>query len=172
MELGKGANVRRLKHNIKAVIFISMSVVLAGCVYDPVYYGPPAYPAYHPHYYDYYYYPYVGVYFHFTTGYYYYHDRGRWVRAKRLPAHIHLDVRDRVKLRVDSEKPYLNYPEHKRIYKPKPDYRVDKERSMKEREANRNWYREYEQKREKYEKQEKGWDKETERDKGKKRHDR
>ena len=165
------ANTRRLKSYIKAVFLTFTLGVSAGCVYDPVYYGPPAYPDYYPHYYDYYYYPSVGVYFHFTTGHYYYHDHDRWIRTQVLPPHIHLDVHDRVKLRVESDKPYLKYQEHRRVYKPKPEYRIDEQRNVKEREANRRWYQEYEQKREKHKKQEKEWEKEKERDKNKRGRD-
>ena len=101
--------LRPIGRRIKIAIALGLSVTFAGCVYDPVYYGPPAYPDYHPNYYDYYYYPSVGVYFHFTSGYYYYRDRDRWVRVKRLPPNIHIDAKDRVKLRIDSDKPYTKY---------------------------------------------------------------
>ena len=161
----------------KAIIFVSISGLFAGCVYDPVYYGPPAYPDYHPHYYDYYYYPSVGVYFHFTTGYYYYRDHTHWVRARVLPPHIHLDVHNRVKIHVKSDKPYVKYPEHKRIYTPKPDYKYDEKRSKREREANRLWYQQYEREQYRHEHREKkrdknnGRGKDEEWDKGKKRRD-
>ena len=127
-------------------VFVSFSVFLTGCVYDPVYYGPPPHYHYHPHYYDYYYYPNTQVYFRFTTGIYYYRDGGVWVTAKILPPHIHIDITNRVRIRVDSERPYLKFNEHSRIYKPKPDYRIDPERSRKEREANQRWFKEYKKK--------------------------
>lgn len=122
---------------------ISTSMLSAGCVYGPGYYGPPPYRHYHPHYYDYYYYPHAQVYFQFTTGVYYYLDGGIWIRTKVLPAHIHIDVSNRVRIRVESDKPYLKHAEHVRIYRPKPNYRVDVERSRKEREANQRWFQEY-----------------------------
>lgn len=130
-------------------IFISLSILLTGCVYDPFYYGPPTHSHYYPRYYDYYYYPSAHVYFHFTTGFYYYLDSGVWLKVKMLPPHIKIDARDRVPVQVESDKPYLKFPDHKRHYTPKPTYRVDKERNIKEREANQRWYREYQQKQDK-----------------------
>ena len=125
---------------------ISFAGFLAGCVYDPVYYGPPPHRHYHPHYYDYYYYPHAQVYFHFTTGIYYYRDGGVWVTAKILPPHIHIDAAHRVRIRVESDRPYLKFNEHIRIHRPEPNYRIDPERSRKEREANRRWHQEYKKK--------------------------
>ena len=126
--------------------FASFSVFLTGCFYDPGYYGPPPHYHYHPHYYDYYYYPHAQVYFRFTTGIYYYRDGGVWVTAKILPPHIHIDVTNRVRIRIESDKPYLKFNEHIRIYKPKPNYRLDMERSRKEQEANQRWFKEYNKK--------------------------
>jgi len=119
------------------------SLLLTGCVYDPYYYGPPPHSHYYPRYYDYYYYPSTQVYFHFTTGFYYYLDSGVWLKVKVLPPHIRIDARDRVRIQADSVKPYIMFPDHKRIYTPRPNYRPDKERSLKEREANQRWYLEY-----------------------------
>lgn len=142
-------SVNKLRLVFQYVLFtilVSLSVLLTGCVYDPIYYGPPPHTSYHPHYYDYYFYPSVQVYFHFTTGFYYYLDGRTWIRTRVLPPHIHIDTRDRVQIRIDSDKPYLKLPEHTRIYKPKPNYRVDKERSIKEQEANKRWFQEFEKK--------------------------
>ena len=123
-------------------VLVGASMLSAGCVYDP-YYGPPPHRHYYPHYYDYYYYPYANVYFRFTTGTYYYLDGGVWISTRVLPPHIHIDASNRVRIRVDSDRPYLKHDEHVRIYKPRPNYRVDVERSRKEREANQRWYQEY-----------------------------
>lgn len=124
-------------------VFVISSIFVTGCVYDPTYYGPPPHYHHYPHYYDYYYYPYARVYFHFTTGIYYYRDGGIWVTAKILPPHIHIDAKNRVRIRVESDKPYLKFNEHTRIYKFKPSYSVDLERSRKERDANQRWFQEY-----------------------------
>jgi len=107
---------------------------------------------YHPDYYDYYFYPYARVYFQFTTGYYFYWLDGRWVRSRVLPPQIHLDLYDRVKIKVQSDKPYTQFDEHTRLYKkPSPGVRIDIEKSRKERDANERWYREYEKSRDKKE---------------------
>ncbi|MGD8785653.1 MAG: hypothetical protein PVG75_14510 [Thioalkalispiraceae bacterium] len=136
---------------------IVASLLVWGCVYDPVYHGPPAYGYYHPHYYDYYYYPSARVYFRFSTGFYFYFTNGHWVRTRILPPHIHIDPYDRVRIRVKTDKPYLYHDQHKSRFKPRPTYRVDerKTRSLKEREANREWYKEY-QRNQKPPKQNKG----------------
>ena len=165
MNTGRQGVTRQLNRSVKALLFLGASGILVGCAYDPVYYGPPAYPPYYPDYYDYYYYPSVGVYFHFTSGYYYYRDRNHWVRTRALPPNIHIDYKDRVKLRVDSELPYNKYPQHRKEYQPKPNYRGDEEHNQKEREANRRWYQEYEQKRDKRDRDDKDRDKDKSRDK-------
>ena len=141
--------------NVWPCIFMIGSMVLTGCVAEPVYYGPPPPAYYQPYYYDYYYYPASRVYFQFTTGFYFYYIDGRWVRARALPAYIHIDPRDRVRLRIDSDRPYLHQSEHRKQYVPRPDYHPNKESDRREREANRNWYREYEQTKEKSKKQHK-----------------
>ena len=139
---------------------IAISLFSAGCVYDPVYYGPPPHSDYRPHIYDYYYYPSVGVYFHFTSGYYYYRDRQRWIRSRVLPPHIHIDSKSRVRIRVDADKPMVRHKEHVRTYKPRPDYHSDKKRSIKEREANKRWYENYKMKEKQMKKEQKKEDNE------------
>ncbi len=129
--------------------FVTLSMLLTGCVYDPYYYGPPSHSHYSPYYYDYYYYPSVQVYFHFTTGFYFYRDRGVWLKVRVLPPHININARDRVKLKIESEKPYLRFPDHASKYKPNPKYRVEKEQSLKERNANKRWFEDYKQKKDK-----------------------
>lgn len=142
----QGTSLLKLRSVIRYAlvsVLVGISVISAGCVYGPGYYGPPPHRHYYPHYYDYYYYPHGNVYFRFTTGIYYYLDGGVWISASVLPSHIHIDVANRVRIRVDSDKPYLKHAEHVRIYKPKPNYRENVERSRKEREANQRWYKEY-----------------------------
>ena len=134
-------------------VLIGTSPLFTGCVYDPVYYGPPAHTHYQPYYYDYYYYPSVRVYFQFSTGLYFYSVDGHWVKARVLPSHVHIDPHDRVRIRIDSDKPYLYQSEHHRQYIPRPGYRPSRESDQREREANRKWYREYEQSKEKSKKQ-------------------
>ena len=130
-------------------VFFGLSVILTGCVYDPFYYGPPPHSHYSPYYYDYYFYPSVQVYFQFTTGYYFYRDRGVWIKTRALPPRIIINARDRIRIKVESEKPYLKFPEHNLKHKPNPRYRVDKEKNLKEQEANRKWFKEYQQRKDK-----------------------
>lgn len=127
---------------------IIFSLLLTACVYDPYYVD-----THRPHVdfypYDYYYYPSTRVYFHFTTGFYHYFDNNRWVKSRTLLPRIHLDSKDRVRLRVDTDKPFKKHPEHIKKYKPIPDYRIDKQRNTKERKENRRLYKEYRQMKEK-----------------------
>lgn len=105
------------------LISTGLAAALTACVYDPYYYPPSGrhyYPYYYPYYYDYYYYPGVRVYFQFSTGYYFYYSRNRWIRTRVLPPHIHLDPWDRVTLRLKSDKPYLKHKEHIHKYQPRP----------------------------------------------------
>lgn len=144
------------------LLSVLLVILLPGCVYDPYYSGPPPRTHYYPHPHDYYYYPGVRVYFHFSTGYYYYYDRNRWLRARVLPPHIYIDPRDRVRLRIETAKPYIKHKEHQRKYVPPQKFRYDKHRSLKEREENRKWYKEYEGSKGR------GKDREEKRDKNKK----
>ena len=130
-------------------IFASLTVMVTGCVYDPFYYGPPPHAHYSPYYYDYYYYPSVQVYFQFTTGYYFYRDGGLWRKTRVLPRRISISAFERVKIKIESDRPYLKFQEHGRKYKPNPQYRVDKKNSLKEREANQKWFRDYQQRKDK-----------------------
>ncbi len=141
-----GVVLRSIRRLMGLLIFSGIPVMFTACVYDPVYYGPPPHVDFRPHYYDYYYYPSVRVYFQFTSGFYYYHDHQRWVQTRVLPPHIHIDTRDRVRIRIDSDRPYVKHKEHHRIYKPKPKFQADKKRNLKEREANQQWYETYERK--------------------------
>jgi hypothetical protein len=145
MTRGSNYDIRRLGRRFRLMVFAGALAGVTGCAYDPVYYGPPAFSGdYRVHYYDYYYYPNVGVYFQFSSGYYYYRDHSRWVRSRVLPKRILIDPSSRVRIRVDSDKPYTKYPEHHRRYHPKQNYHSDRERSTRERKANRHWYQEYE----------------------------
>jgi len=133
---------RVLRHAMLAGL-VGFAVFLNGCVYGPPRYGPPPYYHYHPDVYDYYYYPGAHVYFNFTTGIYYYLDGGVWVTARTLPPHIHLDAVNRVRIRVDSDRPYSKFDDHKRMYKPAPNYHMDPDASRREKEANQRWYQDY-----------------------------
>ena len=87
---------------------------------------------YHP--YDYYYYPNTRIYFNISTGYYYYPDRDRWVRIKRLPPRYRLNNNDRVTVRIKSkDQPYLYHNQHRAKYVPRRDYRKNDRRDWKNR---------------------------------------
>ena len=128
-----------------AVISMALGLMLlpAACVHDSEYYGPPRHYHYYPHYHDYYFYPSARVYFHFTTGTYYYLDGTVWVKTRVLPPHIRIDARHRVKLRIDSDRPYTKFNQHIDVYRPRPNYRAEVERSRREKEANQKWFKEY-----------------------------
>lgn len=66
--------------------------------------------------YDYYYYPGTSVYFQIHTGYYYYQDHGRWLRARQLPPSIHLDPGYRRHMIIHDAQPYQHHDEHEREY--------------------------------------------------------
>jgi len=89
---------------------------LTGCVVQSKP-QPSRRPVYDDANYDYYYYPDVNVYFHISTGYYYYWDRKVWVRARRLPRHYHLNHRYRRRLLIRDRHPYERNREHRREYR-------------------------------------------------------
>ena len=128
------------------LIFLGLPVLLTACVVGPGHYGPPPHYHYYPDYQDYYFYPSARVYFHFTTGTYYYLDRTAWVKTRALPAHIRIDASHRVRVRIDSDRPYLKFREHSSVYRLRPNYRVDAERDRKEREANQQWFENFQRK--------------------------
>ena len=140
--------------NLKAR-YVPISIMLAflfgGCVYDPHYNVPPPSARHYYDPYDYYYYPGVNVYFHFTTGFYYYHDRTRWIRTHILPPHIYIYPHDRVRIKIKSKEPYLRHNEHKERYTPRPmpKYKIEKKSSIKEREENRMLHDNYKKNRDK-----------------------
>ena len=75
---------RKLIRLMSSAAAIALMPGLAGCVVErPVYRQAPAPgPRYQPQdQYSYYYYPDVAVYFHITTGYYWYFVHGSWRRA-------------------------------------------------------------------------------------------
>lgn len=124
-------------------VFILMPLFISACAVEHVHYGPPARAHFYPHPYDYYYYPSVRVYFNFTTGYYYYPSHGVWLHSRVLPRHIYLDPRERVRVQINDPQPYRKTPELEKRYTPRPNYRIEERYNIQERDANRNWYRDY-----------------------------
>jgi len=106
---------------IKLLMGALATILLPGlpsCAW-PNYEGSPprGYPS---SYYDYWYYPDQSIYFHIDTGWYYYRDRGRWWRVRRLPPHFHLNQRRRRLLILRDGKPWQRHDEHRRKYPPSP----------------------------------------------------
>jgi len=93
--------------------------------------------------YDYYYYPYSSIYFHISTGYYHYYDGGSWVKVRTLPSRYILDSRDRVRIVVKSDRPYIAHNKHRTIYTPRPSYRVNKKSDIIERKNNKSRFKNY-----------------------------
>jgi hypothetical protein len=123
-----------------------ISVLAAGITGCTTHYrdGPPVYSSAYYHYpYRYHYYPSSSVYFHLSSGDYYYRDTHHWKRVKKLPPKYHLDHHDRVPLWIDADKPHAKHKEHHRKYKPKSHYRRDTERDREERRHNRRQHERY-----------------------------
>ena len=93
--------------------------------------------------YDYYYYPNYSVYYHVSTGYYHYYDGRSWIRVRSLPYRYVLHSSDRVRLKINSDRPYLAYNKHRATYTPRPTFRPDKTRDIIERRNNRSRYKNY-----------------------------
>lgn len=134
--------IGKLFKSLAGLVIGALVLVSASCM--PYHGAPRVYAPAHRHYpYHYYYYPSVRVYFHLHSGRYYYHSDRRWIRSPHLPPRLHLDRRDRVRLWMDAEKPYLRNDMHRRKYKPHRKYQMDEHRSRREREHNHHKHREY-----------------------------
>ena len=132
-----------------AALALSLAGGLAACTVQPYRHGPPP-PVYvqgwYP--YDYFYYPGAQVYFNISTGYYWYPDRGRWVRSYQLPPRLVVLPRDRVRIRVDRDEPWRHHQEHVQQYRPRlapQEYQRPqaRDRNREEREHNQQLHREY-----------------------------
>ncbi len=114
-------------------------VAISGCsndyrgatIYRPAYFSP----------YDYYFYPYWSVYFNVSTGYYYYRDGVTWIKVRTLPSRFILDDRDRVRIVINSDKPYIKHTEHRARYAPRPNIRYERSRDIMERKSNINRFK-------------------------------
>ena len=100
-------------------------------IYRPAYFSP----------YDYYYYPYWSVYFNISTGYYYYRDGVTWIKVRTLPSRFILDDRDRVRVVINSDKPYLKHAEHRIQYTPRPNIKYERTRDIRERTSNQSRFK-------------------------------
>ena len=91
-----------------------LSLIATGCVYNPPHRTSVSYSVSSGHVepWGYYYYPDSQVYFHYSSGFYYYPSGSVWVRTRFLPKHFHLNSRGRVRLHIESDKPYLFHRHH------------------------------------------------------------
>ncbi|MFO7603595.1 MAG: hypothetical protein R6X06_07250 [Gammaproteobacteria bacterium] len=80
------------------------------------------------------------VYFHYSTGYYYYPYGGQWRRTRVLPAHVHLNPRERVHLHIEHDRPYIDHHRHVQKYRPHPQQRLAPQSGRQEREHHRDRY--------------------------------
>ena len=135
-------HIGKLLQSLTGIVIAALVSGLASCV--PYHGAPRVYAPTHRNYpYHHYYYPSIGVYFHLHSGHYYYHSDRRWIRSPHLPPRLYLDRKDRVRLWIDADTPYLRNDIHRRKYKPYGSYRTDKHRNRREREHNLNKHREY-----------------------------
>jgi len=149
------------KKYIPAIGVLGLMLMTSSCFHDPYhhapyYYGPPAFHGggtYYP--YDYYYYPSVRVYFQYSSGFYFYISNGSWVRNRALPSHIRLNPRDRVFLRLKSDKPYQSNRQHIEKYRPRPKVKPTPNTDRKERTSHQKWYKEQQVYKKQQEKKEK-----------------
>jgi len=144
----KSTIVKPLGAGVLALVVIGG---LAGCHAQPYRPAPPYPPAhaYNWYPYDYFYYPRVQVYFHVSTGYYWYPRHGQWVRARQLPPGVVILPHDRVRIRVEQGEPWRYVQRHQQQYRPYVVPRQERvprqlqDRSRVERDHNRRLYREY-----------------------------
>ena len=134
---------------MKKVKYIQIIIILATAVISlsACFYGPPAHhhrPAYY-YPYGYYYYPSVRIYFHYSTGFFFYLYDGIWIKTRVLPPHIHLSPHYRVHLNIKSDKPYLFHKQHTKQYQPSPAYKPGPKIDSSERKNLKKWYQEQEE---------------------------
>lgn len=135
------------KSKLVELWYLVLGVVLltgiAGCT---AYYrdGPPVYSsAYYQHPYHYHYYPSTRVYFHISSGHYYYRDGDHWKRVRELPTKYRLDRRERVRLWIDDDKPHSRYKQHSEKYRPKTHHKHDAQHDREERQYNQQRHQRY-----------------------------
>ncbi len=96
--------------------------------------------------YDYYYYPNTSVYFHVSSGNYHYRDGKKWKKARSLPPRYKLNSRDRVRIKINSDKPHVNNNKHRTRYTPRPNYKHDNKRNIIERRNNSTKFKRHQRK--------------------------
>ena len=131
-----------IKHITRSLAFVALILTLNACVVTG---HPDTHIRGSLH--GWYYYPDAQVYFHITSGNYYYRDGTKWVRTRTLPTRHHLDRHDRVPLWIDSDKPHVKHREHRERYTPRPQYKRNKSRDPEERRHNQRMHERFEKRR-------------------------
>ncbi len=80
--------------------------------------GPEAEPVVGRMQFHYDYYPDAGVYFDTIRHLYFYREKGDWVMSVALPAAFQGGIGDSVRLKMESDRPYVDHEEHRREYPP------------------------------------------------------
>lgn len=132
---------KRFKLLVAAQV-LGLATTLAACAPDP-YYSPRPIRHRPVQYYDYHYYPSVDVYFHLYSGRYYYRPGRSWVGVRILPSHVYIGPRERVHLRIWSDRPYIHHEVHRKHYRPPPGYHPSHDRDRYERRYNRTHHERY-----------------------------
>ena len=121
-----------LKRLISALIIFSISILFAGCAtmggtvssgsddQVAVKNGPPAHAPAHGYRakHQYRYYPACSVYFDIGRKVYFYLEGGYWRISAGLPNNLRVELGDYVVLEMDTDRPYLDYENHRQKYPP------------------------------------------------------
>ncbi len=146
---------------IRVIGALGLTMMMSSCFYNPYFYDPyyhdvPPYYSHGTYYpYGYYYYPGVQVYFQYSTGFYFYLSNNVWIRSRILPPHFRLNIRDRVPLHIESDKPYLKNPLHRKKYHSRPGIKLTPDKDRHERESLHKRYKEQQYNKSKQKKQDK-----------------
>jgi hypothetical protein len=98
-----------------ASIVLAVALLGSGCVVREGYAPPPPYPGPVTGY-DYYYYPDYEVYYYPVTGVYWWSDGGVWVSGRRCPSRFILRDDMRVRVRLNTDRPWTEHREVIRQY--------------------------------------------------------
>lgn len=123
----------------------SMLLAVSGCDDGYRVRSAGVYSSSHSYYdpFDYFYYPSSRVYFNIASGNYYYPDGRYWRHVRKLPPRYHLDRRDRIRVRVKSDRPYIKHHDHIKHHQNHPTYRYNKQHDRGERDNNYRRHKEY-----------------------------
>ena len=114
----------RLSSSIRLAMVAVAAVALTACASSGDYhqdsrgdyYEPAPYYGSRADYYDYWYYPSAGFYYDPRIRIYIYQEHDHWIRARRLPAHLHSHQGRHVTIRAPRDRPYEDHPRHRDRY--------------------------------------------------------